>query len=174
MSHIFLVLFRHAHLASCAYTPSQMDDTRCQTPSQLCNAIDQTRWIPSIGENRPHQVHVIDFSAACVYRFEQLINFLVTHLLTQIGENIAQLTDTDETGHIFVEDLKATAVFFRLARVLEAIWSVQNFGEGIVINCETDDVSLWLCNKSGRQAKKNSQSPPTLFSKSLISASVGF
>jgi len=40
--------------------------------------------------------------------FEQLINLLVRHLLTKLGENIPQLSSTDITVPFLIKDLETT------------------------------------------------------------------
>jgi len=40
--------------------------------------------------------------------FEQLINLLVCHLLTELGENISQLSSTDITVPFLIKDLEST------------------------------------------------------------------
>jgi hypothetical protein len=63
-----------------------------------------------IRQNRPHQLGVVDLAGACVHRLEQFVNFFVGHLFAQVCEDVAQLADADESGHVFVEDLEAAAV----------------------------------------------------------------
>ena len=40
--------------------------------------------------------------------FEQLINLLVRHLLTKLGENISQLSSADITVPFLIKDLEST------------------------------------------------------------------
>jgi hypothetical protein len=44
------------------------------------------------------------------------------------------LANTNESGHVLVEDLEAATVFFWLAWVAEAAWAVEDLGEGLEIN----------------------------------------
>jgi len=73
--------------------------------------------------------HVVDLSTAGINSLEQLIHLIVTHLLAEIRQDIPELTDTDETSHLLVEDLESAAVLFWLAWVAETTRSVENFLE---------------------------------------------
>nr|POF00917.1 hypothetical protein CFP56_20865 [Quercus suber] len=84
--------------------------------------------------------HVVQLSTAGVYSLEQLIHFLVTHLLSQIGQNVPKLTHTDETGELFVKHLEAAAIFLGLAGVAEAAGAVEDFLEGIEVDCDREVV----------------------------------
>lgn len=101
----------------------------------LCYASTFAMGLCLVREDRPDQIHVVDLSAAGIDRLKQLIDLIIAHLLAQVCEDIAQLTDADEASHVLVEDLKATAVFFRLARISEAAWSVEDFAEGVEVDC---------------------------------------
>ena len=81
---------------------------------------------PLVCEYRPHQLNVIDLSAACIDidTLQKLVDFLVTHFLAQVCQDISQLPYTNEACHVLVENLETATVFFRLAGVAEAIWSV--------------------------------------------------
>jgi hypothetical protein len=86
---------------------------------------------------------VIDVSIRSRFHsLEQLINFIITHLLAQISQDVSQLTNANETRHVLVKDLEATAVFFWLARVAEAAWAVENLGECFEIDCKGRLISL--------------------------------
>lgn len=89
---------------------------------------------PSIRQNRPHQLGIIDLATGRVDGLEQLVDLVIAHLLAQIGQDVAQLADADEARHVLVEDLEAAAVFFRLARVAEAAGPVEDLGEGFEID----------------------------------------
>jgi hypothetical protein len=78
----------------------------------------------SIRQNRPHQFRIIDFSRRRIDSFEQLIHLLVAHLLAQIRQDISQLSDTNETCHVLIEDLEAAAVFFGFAGIAEATGTI--------------------------------------------------
>lgn len=47
---------------------------------------------------------------------------------------ISQLTNPNETRHVFVEDLETTAVFFWLTRISEASGTVEDLREGLEID----------------------------------------
>ena len=53
------------------------------------------------------------------------------------GHTVTQLTHANEARHIFIEHLKATAVFLGLAWVAESTGSVEDFGEGVEVNYST-------------------------------------
>ena len=80
-------------------------------------------------ENCPNKFHVVDLSTACVHCFQQLVHFLVAHLLSQVCQDVSQLAHANESCHIFVEHLEAAAVFLGLARISEAARSVEYFLE---------------------------------------------
>lgn len=88
------------------------------------------------------------------------------------SRTVAQLPDTDKSCHVFVEYLESTAVFFWLAGLAETTGAVEDLQEGIEVNCdhqlgvELEGITKWLVD--------HVQSLPTDFSRSLISARVGF
>jgi hypothetical protein len=84
---------------------------------------------------------VVQLSAACVDRLEQLVDLLIAHFLAKICENVSELSDTDEACEVLVEDLESPAVFFRLARVAEATRSVENTTKCIEVDCAETIVS---------------------------------
>lgn len=49
------------------------------------------------------------------------------------------MTDADETGHVFVEDLEAAAVGFWVAWFAEAAGAVEDFGEGFEVDWKIED-----------------------------------
>lgn len=77
---------------------------------------------------------VCDLAGAGVDGLEELVHLIVTHLLAQIGENVAQLADTDKSGAILVKHLEAAAIFVDVAGVAEAAGAVQDLGEGLEID----------------------------------------
>jgi hypothetical protein len=77
-----------------------------------------------------------------LHRLKQLIHLLITHLLTQISQNISQLANTNEARHVLVKHLEAAAVFFWLARVAEAAGAVEDFGERLEIDCSTISLDI--------------------------------
>jgi hypothetical protein len=82
-----------------------------------------------ICKNGPHKFHVVDLAAAGVDSLQELIHFFVAHLLAEIGQNVSQLADPYETGHVFVENLEATTVFLGFSRVSETTGSIEDFAE---------------------------------------------
>ena len=65
---------------------------------------------------------------------------------------VAELSNTNVSCHVFVEDLKATAVFFRLARIAKPAGSIEDFGEGLEINCSDFAIILaiaLICSTNG-------------------------
>lgn len=78
---------------------------------------------------------VVDLARAGIDGFEELIDLLVGHLLAEVCEDVLELTDTDKTCHVLVEDLETTAVLLRLAGVAEAPGAVQYPLEGLEVDC---------------------------------------
>ena len=100
---------------------------------------------------------VVDLPTARVHRLQQLIHLIITHLLSKVGQNcdppsalprlqvhrsmgrrrrtVSKLPHTNEARHILVEHLKASTVFFWLARVSESARSIQDFLEGVEVDC---------------------------------------
>lgn len=74
----------------------------------------------SIRQNRPNQLGIIDLPTRRIHRLEQLIHLLITHLLAQIREDIAELADADKPRQILIEDLEAATVFLRLPGIPES------------------------------------------------------
>lgn len=77
---------------------------------------------------------VVDLSAARVHSLEKLIDLLIAHLLSQVGQNVAQLSNADKSRHVLIEDLEAAAVLLWLARVAESAGAVEDLGEGLEID----------------------------------------
>lgn len=107
----------------------------------------------SVGENGPDQFHVIDLSAAGVDSLQQFINLFIAHLFSQVRKDVSELADSDETCHVFVEYLKAAAIFFWFARISETARSVEDFAEGFEINCTP--ISSFLVSASTCQIPYN-------------------
>lgn len=80
---------------------------------------------------------VVDLAGAGVYGLEELVHLLLGHLLAQVGQDVLDLADADETRHVLVEHLEATAVFLGLAGIAEAAGAVQDALEGLEIDCAT-------------------------------------
>ena len=49
---------------------------------------------------------------------------------------VSELTDTNETSHVLVEDLKASTIFLGLTRIAEAARTVQDALECLEIDYE--------------------------------------
>ncbi len=88
-----------------------------------------------VGKNCADEIHIVDLTAARVDSLEQFVDLFVTHLLAQVCKDVPKLPDANEASHVFVKYLKSTAVFFGLARISEATGSVEDFAEGIEIDC---------------------------------------
>src|SRR5438046_8906295 len=63
---------------------------------------------PLVCEYRAHQLNVIDLSAACIDidTLQKLVDFLVTHFLAQVCQDISQLPYTNEACHVLVVNLE--------------------------------------------------------------------
>lgn len=83
----------------------------------------------SIGNDSSHQVHVVDLPAACVDGFQELVHLLVAHLFSQVGQDVSQLSYTNEACHVLIKHLKAATIFFGFAWVSEAAGSIEDFTE---------------------------------------------
>lgn len=66
--------------------------------------------------------------------FEQLVHLVIAQLLAQARQNISQLSCTDESISILVEDLEASDELVRCSCGLEAIRSVKNVEERVVVD----------------------------------------
>jgi hypothetical protein len=49
---------------------------------------------------------------------------------------VSQLAHTNETCHIFIENLESATVFLRLAGLTETTGAVEDFQEGVEVDCE--------------------------------------
>jgi hypothetical protein len=130
---------------------------------------------------------VVDLSRACVHRFEQLVDFLVRHFLAQVGQDVLELADADEACHVLIKHLETAAVLIGLARLAEPTGAVKDALECLEvdyfpISLESNRVGQrewserWDLGWERAQSEhhKHVQSPPTFFSRSLISERVGF
>lgn len=93
---------------------------------------------------RPRATHtsVVDLARAGVHSLEQLVDLLLSHLLAQVGQDVLELADANKARHVFIKHLEAAAVFFGLAGIAEAAWSVQDALEGIEVNCKGESSKL--------------------------------
>jgi hypothetical protein len=96
--------------------------------------LHETSYHVLICQNRCHQLLIVYLSAACVNSLEQFINFFIRHLFTQVCENVAELADADETGHVFIKDLEATAVRVWVAWFSETAGTIQDSRKGFVVD----------------------------------------
>ena len=87
------------------------------------------KTMPSIRQNRPDKIGVIDLTGTCINSLQQLIHLLIAHLLAQIRQDVPQLSHSNKTSHVLVEDLKTSAVFFWFAWVAETAGSVEDLAE---------------------------------------------
>lgn len=81
-----------------------------------------------------HHIHIVDLATARIHRLQQLIHLIIAHLLAEVGQDVSELPDADETRQVLVEDLEAAAVLVGLAGVAEAAWAVEDAGEGIKVD----------------------------------------
>jgi hypothetical protein len=77
---------------------------------------------------------VVYLTGACVNGLQELVHLFFGHLLTEVGEDVLQLPDTDEARHVLVKHLEATAVFLWLAGVAETAGPVQYPLEHLEVN----------------------------------------
>ena len=82
----------------------------------------------------PKHTSVVDLPTARIHSFEQLIDLLVAHLLSQVGQDVAKLSNADKSRHVLIEDLEAAAVLLWLAWVAESAGAVEDLGEGLEID----------------------------------------
>ena len=87
------------------------------------------RPIPSIRQNRPNQISIVDLSRTRINSLQQLIHLLITHLLPQIRQDVPQLPHADKAAHVLVEHLKPSAVLFWFAWIAEAAGSIEDLAE---------------------------------------------
>lgn len=82
------------------------------------------------------QLHtgVVDLAGARVDNLQQLLDLFIRHLLAEVRQDVLELADANVARHVLVEDLEATAVLLRLARVTEATWPVQDAEEGLEVD----------------------------------------
>jgi hypothetical protein len=91
---------------------------------------------------------VVDLVIARVNRaLEQLVHFLLAHLLTQVRQDVLDLALADEAAPVLIEDLEAADVFLDVEGFAEAAGAVEDLGEGFEVDCEKLSVSarLWVC-----------------------------
>ena len=107
---------------------------------------------------------------------EQLIHFLLAHLLAQVGQNVLDLALANEPRAILVKDLESADVLFDIERLAEAAGPVEDLGEGLKVDCGLVSVDREEWTRQGPVGKgvRDLQSFPTPRSRSAISVRVGF
>lgn len=88
------------------------------------------------GTLRAVRTPVVNLIIARVNRaLEQLIHLLLAHLLSQIRQDVLDLAFANEARPVLVKHLEATDVFLDVERFAEATGAVEDFGEGLEIDC---------------------------------------
>jgi hypothetical protein len=77
---------------------------------------------------------IVDLPRAGINSLQKLIHLVIAHFLPQIRKNVSQLSNTNETRHILIEDLETTAIFFWFSRLAESTRTVEDFREGLEID----------------------------------------
>ena len=94
---------------------------------------------PLIRKHRPDQIQIPHLSRLRIHglgtALQQLVDFVVAHLLAQIRQDVAQLAHADVAGQVLVEDLEAPRVLFRVAGIAEAVGAVEEGVEGWEVDC---------------------------------------
>jgi hypothetical protein len=78
--------------------------------------------------------HVVQLARAGIHSLEQLIDLLIAHLLAQVRQNVAELSDSNKPGEFFIEYLETSAVLFGLAGVAEAAGAVEDALEVVEVD----------------------------------------
>ena len=81
-----------------------------------------------------HLTHVVQLARAGIHSLEQLIDLLIAHLLAQVRQNVAELSDSNKPGEFFIEYLETAAVLFGLAGVAEAAGAVEDALEVVKVD----------------------------------------
>jgi len=89
---------------------------------------------PLLPLSRIAHTHIVDLAAASIHSLQQLIHLLIAHLLAQICQDIPELPNTNEARQILVEHLESATVLLRLAGIAEAVRTVEDAGEGVVVD----------------------------------------
>ena len=90
-------------------------------------------YMPLLAQIR--HTSVVHLAIARVDGLEQLVDLLFCHLLTQVCQDVLELTNADEASHVLIKHLETAAVFLGLAWVTEAAWPVQDALEGLEVDC---------------------------------------
>ena len=79
---------------------------------------------------------VVDFVVGSVDgALEQLVDLLLAHLLTQVGQDVFDLALADKPAAVLVEHLEAADVLFDIKGLAEAAGAVEDLGEGVEVDC---------------------------------------
>jgi hypothetical protein len=93
-----------------------------------------------LGQNGLDEVNVVDVAVSSnVDSLKELINLGIRHLLAQRGKDVSHLADTHEPSGVLVEHLESPDVILGLTERLETAWSVDDLGEGLVVDCVSAD-----------------------------------
>ena len=65
---------------------------------------------------------------------EQLVDLLLGHLLAQVGQDVLDLSLSDESRSVLVENLEPPDVLFDVEGFAEATGSVQDFGKSFKVD----------------------------------------
>lgn len=89
---------------------------------------------------------------------EQLVDFVVAELLAETGEDVSELTGTNEAVTFLVKHLETTDEFLWCSCGLEAVWAVENVEERLEVNVfgrrvgQVCNLSLsWVLTQSAEQ-----------------------
>jgi len=106
------------------------------------NVSSITILIPTLQSVVKALTHIIQLPTAGIHRLQQLVHLIITHLLTQVREDIPELSHADEAREILVEYLETAAVFFGLAGIAEAAGAVEDLLEGVKVDCVRLRISI--------------------------------
>jgi hypothetical protein len=86
---------------------------------------------------------VVDFVVVGVDgRLEQLVDFLLAHLLAQVRQDVLDLPLAHEPAPVLVEHLEPPDVFFNVKGLAEAARAVEDLGEGLEVDCVAARLAL--------------------------------
>ena len=86
--------------------------------------------------NRLNKLPIIHLIPSRIHRaLKQLLHLLLAHLLAQVRQNVLDLALSDEARAVFVEDLEPPDVLFDVEGLAEAAGAVEDFGEGVEVDC---------------------------------------
>ncbi|EME79378.1 uncharacterized protein MYCFIDRAFT_177979, partial [Pseudocercospora fijiensis CIRAD86] len=74
-----------------------LDTSTLPSVNHLAGLNPHRSFLPLILQNHLHHIHINKLSRTLIHNFQQLIHLIITHLLTQIRENIPELSHNDET-----------------------------------------------------------------------------